>query len=337
MTSRPPSDLGAPGEADPRGGEASTAELKAEIAALRARVAELELERAGPLAQRGGPHASLGSLMKPMMGSGAERLTEEALREKLHLLLSLIDNSPSLIFAKDPEGRYLLINQRYAQVVTRSREEIIGMTDGDILPAEVAAVVRVTDQEVMAGGKVVSVEENVPTPEGDQIWLSVKFPFYDTGGKLAGIGGIATGITALKRSEAERVALQEQVIAAQRAALQELSTPLIPIAEGVLAMPIVGVIDTMRAQEILEALLEGISKQRAHTAILDITGVRVVDTQVASALLGASRAARLLGARVLLTGISPEIAQTLVGLGADLSGVATLGTLQSGIAHALGR
>ncbi|MFS8067709.1 MAG: STAS domain-containing protein, partial [Byssovorax sp.] len=91
------------------------------------------------------------------------------------------------------------------------------------------------------------------------------------------------------------------------------------------------------ADQILETLLDGIIKHRAHTAILDITGVRVVDAQVASGLVSAARAARLLGARVLLTGIRPEVAQMLVGLDTDLAGVVTLGTLESGIAYALGR
>ena len=86
---------------------------------------------------------------------------------------------------------------------------------------------------------------------------------------------------------------------------------------------------------ILETLLDGIAKQSAHTAILDITGVRVVDTQVANALVSAARAARLLGARVVLTGISPAVAQTLVHLEAKLDGIITLGTLANGIAYAL--
>ena len=87
----------------------------------------------------------------------------------------------------------------------------------------------------------------------------------------------------------------------------------------------------------METLLEGIGEQRASIAILDITGVRVVDTQVADALIRTAHAAQLLGARVILTGITPEVAQTLVQLGIDLSSVTTRSTLQSGIAFALAR
>jgi anti-anti-sigma regulatory factor len=85
----------------------------------------------------------------------------------------------------------------------------------------------------------------------------------------------------------------------------------------------------------MDSLLQGIAANHAQIAIIDITGVPVVDSQVADALVRAARAVRLLGARVVLTGIRPEVAQTLVGLGIDLSGIVTRGSLQSGIAYAL--
>jgi rsbT co-antagonist protein RsbR len=136
---------------------------------------------------------------------------------------------------------------------------------------------------------------------------------------------------------AENEGLQARIVEleqAQMAALRELSTPLVPITDGLVAMPLVGAIDSMRAQQIMETLLEGISAQQADIAILDITGVRVVDTQVAAALLRAAQAAQLLGAQVVLTGISAEVAQALVHLGAELRGIVTRSNLQSGIAYA---
>jgi rsbT co-antagonist protein RsbR len=86
---------------------------------------------------------------------------------------------------------------------------------------------------------------------------------------------------------------------------------------------------------VIDTLLHDISKTRARVAIIDITGVPVVDTQVANALLRAAQSVRLLGSRVVITGIRPEVAQTLVGLGADLGGIATRSTLQSAIASAI--
>ena len=258
-------------------------------------------------------------------------------RARYDTLTSVIDNSPSIIFTKDVEGRYMLVNKRASTYFGMPMEDIIGKRDDTFFSPEVTEVILAKDREIMAGGRAVTFEEEVMTNGSSVITLTVKFPIHDERGQLSGICGVATDITAQRRSEAQRVALQEKMIEAQRATLDELSTPLIPIAAGVLAMPIVGSIDTLRAEQILETLLEGIVEHRAHTAILDITGVRVVDAQVASGLLGAARAVRLLGARVLLTGIRPEVARILVGLDADLTGVVTLGTLESGIAYALGR
>jgi anti-anti-sigma factor len=138
-----------------------------------------------------------------------------------------------------------------------------------------------------------------------------------------------------KQAEAERAGLHEQIIEAQRAALRELSTPLIPVSDNVVIMPLIGTIDTGRAQQVMETLLEGVAHYQARLAILDITGVSIVDTQVAQALIGAAQAVKLLGAQVILTGIQPQIAQTLVHLGVDLSGIETRGSLQNGIAYAL--
>ncbi|HEY1013735.1 MAG TPA: STAS domain-containing protein [Herpetosiphonaceae bacterium] len=127
----------------------------------------------------------------------------------------------------------------------------------------------------------------------------------------------------------------QDVIAAQQSTLAEVSTPIVPIFEGILVLPIVGAVHSQRASQIMEALLEGISAHSADVVIMDITGVPVVDTGIANYLLQAARAARLLGSQVVLVGISAEIAQTIVQLGIDLSGITTRSNLQEGMAHAL--
>jgi anti-anti-sigma factor len=147
--------------------------------------------------------------------------------------------------------------------------------------------------------------------------------------------GLFRDLSEQYRQEEERAALQQQVIDAQRQALRELSTPLIPISDNVLIMPLIGTIDSQRAQQVMEALLEGVAQHQADLVVLDITGVAVVDTQVAQSFIQAAQAVRLLGAQVMLTGIQPQIAQTLVHLGVDLSGIQTQGSLQAGIASAL--
>jgi rsbT co-antagonist protein RsbR len=132
-------------------------------------------------------------------------------------------------------------------------------------------------------------------------------------------------------------ATREATIRAQSAALQELSAPIIPIYGGVLVLPLIGTIDTQRAAAIMETLLEGVAARNARVVLLDITGVPVVDTSVAHHLIQAARAVRLLGAEIVLVGIRPEIAQTIVQLGVDLSGIATMADLQGGVAYALER
>ncbi|XXX72103.1 PAS domain-containing protein [Sorangium sp. So ce134] len=154
-------------------------------------------------------------------------------------------------------------------------------------------------------------------------------------GRPSALATIARDLTPLREAERERIALQEQVIQAQQATLRELSTPLVPLAEGVVAMPLIGALDCARAQQAMEKLLDGIVQHQFHTAILDVTGVKDVDAESADALLRIARAARLLGAKLVLTGIGPDTAQALVDLGVDLEGITTRSTLQSGIAHAL--
>jgi rsbT co-antagonist protein RsbR len=131
--------------------------------------------------------------------------------------------------------------------------------------------------------------------------------------------------------------VQEEKIRAQQLALEELSTPMIPITEQVVVMPLIGAVDSRRAQQVMDTLLYGVANTRAETAIIDITGVSVVDTQVANALVRAAVSVQLLGARVMITGIRPEVAQTLVGLGVDLRGISAYSTLSSAIAAAMAR
>lgn len=121
-----------------------------------------------------------------------------------------------------------------------------------------------------------------------------------------------------------------------RMALRELSTPIIPVAEGILVLPLVGTIDSRRASEINERLLEGIAEHQAEIVIIDITGVPIMDTSTANLLLMTARAANLLGSRIVLCGIGAEIAQTITHLGVELRGLTTLANLQTSITYALG-
>ncbi|MDR7239384.1 STAS domain-containing protein [Neobacillus drentensis] len=127
----------------------------------------------------------------------------------------------------------------------------------------------------------------------------------------------------------------QRTVSLQKIALQELSAPLIPIFENITIMPLVGTIDTERAKSIMENLLQGVVKHRAAVVLIDITGVPVVDTMVAHHIIQASEAVRLVGAKCIIVGIRPEIAQTIVNLGINLTQVMTKNSLQKGIEAAL--
>jgi rsbT co-antagonist protein RsbR len=138
-------------------------------------------------------------------------------------------------------------------------------------------------------------------------------------------------------SEAVGQAALQDTIAQQRATISELQTPVIQVWQGILALPIVGTVDTARAQDMTEALLERIVETGSEIVLLDITGVPVVDTAVARHLLETVSAARLLGADVLIVGLSSRTAMTLVQLGIDLSHVTTRATLAKGLELAFRR
>ena len=125
-----------------------------------------------------------------------------------------------------------------------------------------------------------------------------------------------------------------KVVRQQQEAMREFSTPVLQLREGQLLLPIIGLIDTQRARQITEALLRAIRANRARVVVMDITGVPAVDSKVANHLLQTVQAARLMGAAVIVTGLSAEVAQTLVAIGVDLSKLNTLSDLQSGIEEA---
>ncbi len=127
------------------------------------------------------------------------------------------------------------------------------------------------------------------------------------------------------------VKAREDVIKEQQRSLLEVSTPVIQVWEEILVLPLIGTIDSARAKQIMENLLEGIVTTKSSIVIMDITGVPAVDTEVANRLLRTMQAARLMGAECVLTGISPQISQTLVHLGVDLSGVITRASLRDGL------
>lgn len=283
--------------------------------------------RAFPVLTPSGEAVALGGITTDMT---ARRQAEASLRESQTLLQALLDNSASMILVFDREGRYLLVNRQFERALRRPVKDIVGKTAHDFFAPEDASRITSTHKRVFVAGEPIETEDTIQTAEGARTYLSSTFPLRDAKGGVYAACGFVTDITDRKRQEEARARHREEVI-------RELSTPIIPLAEGVVILPLIGSIDSVRAQQALETLLEGTARHQASVAILDITGVPNVDADVAHALIRAAKAVQLLGATTVLTGIRPEVARALTELDIDLSGVVTQGSLESGVAFALAR
>jgi len=147
--------------------------------------------------------------------------------------------------------------------------------------------------------------------------------------------GLVDSFTARQQLQQETLAVQQETLETQKQLIQELSTPVIPVMDQIIIVPLVGSIDSMRARDITRSLLAGISQHKAKIVILDVTGVPIVDSGVANHLNKAIQAAKLKGANTIITGISDTVAETIVDLGIDWSNVTTLSNLQIGLTAAL--
>lgn len=264
---------------------------------------------------------------------------ERALRENEARMAGIISSAMDAIITIDHEQRIVLFNKMAEEIFGYTSDEIEGQPLDRLLPKRVQGEHR---QHVQSFGDT-GVENRSMAAQrvvrglranGEEFPLEASISQVDARGQKL-YTAIVRDITERIRAEEERNELQERIIQMQHTLVQELSTPLIPITDQIVIMPLVGSVDSLRAQNVMETLLGGVEQNRAHIAILDITGVPVVDTQVANTLIRSAQAVRLLGATVVLTGIGPDIAQTLVGLGVDLSGIVTHGSLQAGISYAM--
>lgn len=261
----------------------------------------------------------------------------------LHPLTSfyqtVLDTLPAAVgvfeIVSSTEFRVAYMNRMALEGGYADTTNMIGKRLDEIMPTATAIQVTHRFQDCMEGGVAQTIEDSYQLPNG-LLWTTSTFvPMRAADGRITHILSIWKDITADKQHAFAEQQRQEELIDQQTAALAELSTPLLTISPTTVVMPLVGAVDSRRVAQIMDALLNGVANSRASIVILDITGVSVVDTQVADAFIRASQAVGLLGAQVVLTGIRPEVAQTLVQLGVDLRSIITRGTLQDGITYAL--
>jgi rsbT co-antagonist protein RsbR len=161
-------------------------------------------------------------------------------------------------------------------------------------------------------------------------WETWYVPLRDKQGEINGAATFTLDLSEIRRAEQE-LRTQLELIERQQRVIRALSTPIIEVWDKVLTLPMLGVVDSVRAAEVMENLLGQVSRKGARFAILDLTGVETVDTGTASHLVKLIHALRLLGAEGIITGIQPEVAQTMVALGMELTDIVTLANLRDGL------
>ena len=278
-----------------------------ELARLRARVAELE-------PALGRCHAELAVL----------RTAEAELR-------AMFRGMTDVVLVMDRDGRYLRIAETAPDLLYRPQETLVGKRMHEVMPAAAADFFLAKIREALTTQGLVSMDYSLPI-EDRELWFSANISPMSADTVIL----VCRDVTDRKHHEQVLTdsLRQQELLRAQEAELMQLSTPLIPISADIVVMPLVGQLDAARASLVMETLLQGIERTRVRVAILDVTGVARVDAAVADALIQAARAVKLLGARAVLTGIRPEVADALVGLGVDLSGISTRATLQDAIRDA---
>lgn len=270
----------------------------------------------------------------------ARKRAEEEREQQARLLAEqaqLLDLAHDAIMVRRFDGIIVYWNSGAEQMYGYPRAEAVGRSSHELLTTKSREDIAWIEKALLESGHWEGELEHVHR-DGAVVLVESRWVAQRDGkGTIRAVMEINTDITARRRAEEARARQQEELIRAQSLAIAELSTPLIPITESILVMPLIGVVDSMRAKQVMESLLQGLASSRGQVVILDITGVPVVDTQVASTILRAAQAVRLLGAEMVITGIRPEVAQTLVSIGVELAGITTRGTLQSAIAFALRR
>lgn len=259
----------------------------------------------------------------------------------LHYLDRLLDHAPIGIVLVDTEQKVLAVNRYTLGLLNAGESEMIGASLVELFPASehpaLFELIRLSlelrqetrrDPAPCAGLQILAKDQNVRVVETTA--TSLRLPNHSRGVLL-----ILQDITDRRRIEERNRQLQQEIISVQAKMLRDLSTPLIPISDEVVVLPLIGTLDRQRMRDLMDVLLPGLTSTQARMAIFDVTGVPTLDAEAAQGLIAVARAAKLLGVEVILTGIRPEVARQLVVLGIELQGIATRSTLQRGVAEVI--
>jgi PAS domain S-box-containing protein len=282
---------------------------------------------------------ALPALASPAVGN--HRLVnnlEKMVAERATEVKRILDAIQDSVISTDLEGTIISWNPASERMFGWRAEEVIGqkvtiLYKEEDIPILVEKIVKPTLEHGAQEGEYRAVHKD-GTEIIDRLHTSL---VRDSYGQPVGMVGVASDIGERKQALEERERLQQELIEAQQRAIQELSTPIIPIMTGVIILPLMGAIDSSRARNITRSLLAGVSQHRAKVVILDITGVSVIDSGIAAHLDKTIQAARLKGAQTIISGVSDAVAETIVDLGIDWSGIETVSDLQTGLAVAVAK
>lgn len=254
---------------------------------------------------------------------------ETSIDVKVQILQAIIENLPIAVWALNERGFFTYHEGKGLESLKLAPGSFIGLNIYELSandPVTLANLASVFQGE----------STHLITEKADVVWETWSLPIRDPVGKVVGMIGAAIDITRPTRIEQDLRAKLE-FIQKQQQVIRSLATPIIQVWDDVLTMPMVGMVDSARAADVMERLLQEVVKTRARFTIIDITGVDAMDTATASHLLKLMHALRLLGAEGIITGIQPAIAQTIVGLGVELAGIKTLGSLRDGLKFCMAR
>jgi PAS domain S-box-containing protein len=270
-----------------------------------------------------------------VIAQGIERKrAEEALRESAEQFSTLADSIPQLAWMADPTGSIFWYNRRWHEYTGTTPAEMLGWGWQKVHhPDEVDRVTERFNAAVAAG---TPWEDTFPLLSRDgeyRRFLSRALPIRDAAGNVVRWFGTNTDVEEQKQAEALLARLSEE----RERLLEEVLTPLVPVLEGVLVLPLIGALDTARMQRATQAALAETRRTGARACIIDITGARIADSQAIANLSKLIAALRLTGAEALVTGVSAEAARSIVSLGLDLRGMRTHRTLAQAISELLKR
>ncbi|WP_051676881.1 PAS domain-containing protein [Maridesulfovibrio frigidus] len=242
------------------------------------------------------------------------------------LAVQVLDQLPTPVFAVNTNMEVIFMNKAGQSLLGMNIADILGKTCASLFKSKHCDTTECRMKHAMESGKACTARNELTINSRTVPIEYTAAPLRDENGKI--IGGLEYAIDITERVR------DENRLREQSRTIQEISTPAISLWEGIVVLPVLGIIDSLRAKQMMNAMLNKIKETSAKTIILDIQGVAAVDTAVANHLIKITKATKLMGCRCIISGISPAVAETLVQLGIDLGDVATNSSLRDALGDA---